>query len=164
MLRALTLAFAVLLILAGCSSAPTSNSNVSVDEEAYRGQLAAAVTPVGLSGGATMPAAERARIQSQIIAGLDAAGIFASVIPLSSPSQSNEAELIIDTSIVDGSYGGAGLERVTLRVRARRKSTGEIGIDDNYKGRVSRKTTAVADALDGVIRDLKRKYNKKPVY
>lgn len=164
MLRALTLAFAVLLILVGCSSAPNSRSNVSIDEEEYRGQLAAAVTPVGLSGGATIPAAERARMQSQIIADLTAARLFASVIPLSSPGQSNEAELIIDTSIVDGRYGGAGLERVTLRVRARRKSTGEIGINDNFKGRASRKHDAVQDAVGGLIRDLKRKYNQKPVY
>lgn len=164
MLRALTLALAAPLVLAGCSSGPTYPSNVSVDEEAYRGQLAAAVTPVGLSGGLALPASERGRIQSRMISNLDAAGIFASVIPLSTPGQSNEAELIIDTSVVDGRYGDAGLERVTLRVRAQRKSTGEIGIDDDYKGRASRKTGAVADAVDGLIRDLKRRYDDKPVY
>jgi len=162
MLRALTLAYCVLQILAGCSS--TSNSNVTVDEEAYRGQLAAAVTPVGLSGATTIPAAERGRIQSQMIGGLEAADIFASVVPLSSPGQSNEAELIIDTNVVDGSYGAAGLEKVTLRVRARRKSTGEIGIDDNYKGRASRKRGAVEDALKDLTRDLERKYGETPVY
>ena len=90
--------------------------------------------------------------------------MFASVIPLSSPNQSNEAELIIDTSVVDGSYGGAGLERVTLRVRARRKSTGEVGIDDIYKGRASRKSSAAQGAIDDLIRDLRRKYKEKPVY
>jgi hypothetical protein len=162
MLRALIFGFAALLLLAGCSSTP--NGNVLVDEEAYRGQLAAAVTPVGLGAGPAIPAAERARIQSQLISSLDAAGMFASVIPLSSPNQSNEAELIIDASVVDGSYGGAGLERVTLRVRARRKSTGEVGIDDKYKGRASRKSSAAQGAIDDLIRDLRRKYKEKPVY
>lgn len=152
-------AWSILLALAGCSSA-----SISFDDEAYRGQFAAAVTPVGLSGAAGIGARERDRIQSQIVGGLDAAGIFASVTPLSSPGESNEAEVIIDPSVIDGSYGSRGLERITLRVRARRKSTGEVGLDDSYKGRESRKRGAMNEIIKDLARDLKRKFGQQPVY
>jgi len=158
MYRALTLALLAVL-LAGCSS-----TRVSVGEsEAYQGPLAAAVTPVA-GGGSTVSAGERLQMQAELARGLEAADIFASVQQLSAPGQHNEAEVIIDPSILAADPGARGPERVSLRVRARRKSTGEIGIDETYKGRASGRNDAVADIIKPLSRDLKRKYGKAAVY
>lgn len=159
MLRTHSVVLSALVVLTGCSSAP-----LSVDDEAYRGQFAAAVTPVRLSGAASIGARERERIQSQIVGGLDAAGIFASVTALRAPGESNEAEVIIDPSILDASFGSGGLEQVKLRIRARRKSSGEVGHDDSYKGRASRNRGAMDEIVKDLARDLERKFGQKPVY
>jgi len=158
-LRTHSIALFAMLILTGCSSAP-----LSFDGEAYSGQFAAAVAPVGRSGAPGIGARERDRIQSRIVSGLYAAGIFASVTALRSPGQNNEAEVIIDPSIIDGSYGSRGLERVKLRVRARRKSTGEVGLDDSYRGQASGNRGAMDKIVKNLARDLKRKFGNRPVY
>jgi hypothetical protein len=159
MLRAHSVVLSAILVLTGCSSAP-----LSVDDEAYRGQFAAAVTPTGLSGATGIGARERDRIQSQIVGGLDTAGIFASVTALRSPGESNEAEVIIDPSIIDASYGSSGLEQLKLRVSARRKSTGEVGLDESYKGRASRNRGAMEEIIKDLARDLERRFGQQPVY
>jgi hypothetical protein len=158
MLRAIGIASAVLLLLTGCSSRP-----VSIDEEAYQGQLAAAVTPIA-PGGAGLSPAERARVQARLVAALDAQGVFATVIPLSTPGESNEAEVIIDPTVLDARRGAGGLERVTLQVRARRKSSGEVGVNGRYKGRSRAGRDAVADAAGALANDLSRRYGTRPVY
>jgi hypothetical protein len=158
MYRALSVALLAVLFV-GCSS-----TNVSVGEaEAYRGPLAAAVTPV-VGGRSTLSAGERLQMQAELVHGLETAAIFASVQQLSAPDQYNEAEVIIDPSILAADPGTRGPERVSLRVRARRKSTGEIGIDETYKGRASGRNDAVADIIKPLSRDLKRKYGKAAVY
>ncbi|MGB5833520.1 MAG: hypothetical protein WBG92_16205 [Thiohalocapsa sp.] len=160
MLRAFSVPYIALLMFAGCGS----TTPLSVDDEAYRGQLAAAVNPVVSSGTNTLGVGERGRIQSQIVGRLDASGIFASVVPLASRGESNEAETVIEPSVSDGSYGRTGLERVTLRVQARSKSSGEIRFDDRYKGRASRNASAIEDALKDLTKDLKREFDENPVF
>lgn len=151
---------ALTALVAGCSSTPQFVDS----DEGYRGQLAAAVTPVALSGAASVSISERERIQSRLVRELDAADIFATVIPLSAPQQANEAEVIIDPTVLDASHGSVGVDRLTMRVRAKRKSTGEIGLDDNFKGRASRRGDAVADLMPALTKALKRKYREPPVY
>lgn len=153
-------ALALATFIASCSSTPDFVDG----EEGYRGQLAAAVTPVAVSGAAGVSFSERKGIQARLVRELDAAGIFATVIPLSEPQQANEAEVILSPTVLDASRGSSGLERLTLAVRAKRKSTGEIGLDDRFKGRSSRKGDAVADLMPALAKDLKRKYGQPPVY
>jgi hypothetical protein len=159
MLRTHSVVLSALLVLSGCSSAP-----LSVDSEAYQGQFAAAVTPIGLAGTASIGMRDRDRIQSQIVSGLDAAGIFASVTALRSPAESNESEVIIEPSMIEASYGSGRLEQVKLRVLARRKSTGEVALDDSYKGRASRNRDAIGEVVKALARDLERKFGQEPVY
>ncbi|ESQ12555.1 MAG TPA: hypothetical protein DDY14_17940 [Chromatiaceae bacterium] len=153
-------ALLILCLLAGCSS----TTAISGDEEAYRGQFVAAVTPVRLSGDATIGVRERRRIQLQIVRGLDAAGIFASVMLLSSASENNESEIIIEPSIIESRSDSNGLQRIMLRVRALRKSTGEIGLDDRYKGRTSSRGDAASAIVKDLARDLDRRYGQPPIY
>jgi hypothetical protein len=153
-------AVALAISVAGCAS----SSGLVGSTEAYRGQLAAAVTPVRMSGAAGVSFSERERIQARLVRELDAAGIFATVVPLSSPQQANEVEVIVDPTILDASQGSGGLERLTLGVRAKRKGTGEIGLDDRFKGRASRKGDALADLMPSLTKRLKRQYGQPPVY
>ena len=156
----LAAAIAALLLLAGCGTSP----ELSVDDEAYRGQLAAAVTPVRLAGAARVSGYERDRIQARIVTGLDSADIFASAIPLSAPGQANEAEVIIDPSVIDASPGGRGLERLTLQVVTRGKSTGRIGLNQRYTARGSGGRDALDKVIGDLTKDLRRTYGERPVY
>jgi hypothetical protein len=118
-------------LLAGCGS-----GSVRVDStEAYTGQLAAAVTPITGSAGT-----EAARLQARLVRDLETSDIFASVILLSSVDERNEAELIIEPRLV-----GSGGSNMQLAVRARRKTTGEVGVNKTYRG-----------SIDAIVADLSR--------
>ena len=125
------------LLLAGCGS-----GSVRVDSsEAYAGELAAAVTPIAGAGGT-----ESARLQTRLIRALEADDLFASVIPLSSPGESNEAEVIIEPRLL----GPAGRE-LRLSVQARRKTTGAVELSQTYRG-------SVDDVVAELSRDLRRRF------
>lgn len=157
----------ILLLAAGCSS-----SGDQVDaSESYRGQLAAAVAPLALARPAHgfSETANRAT-QRQMAIDIGAAGIFASVGTLSSLSEANEAEVIIQPTLLELSTGAGDTGMASLKIRASRKSGGRVGVEKVYTGRCrhcggqSAAPAAIADAMKAVIRDLKRAYKAKPAY
>lgn len=155
---------AVILLsaLAGCGSSGGGPAAVAISgNEAYRGQLAAAVAPVRFAGGSP---ADRRWLQHEIARGIDEGGAFATVIRLSARGEANEAEVIIDPSIVSVQRYSGGLDRVDLRVRASRKSNGAVGLDQLYKGKRRGRTSAINDAVASLSQDLQRKYGERPVY
>jgi hypothetical protein len=150
----LVLATILSVLLSACAS---SGGGIPASET-YQGQLAAALAPPAGAGwrGSAM--------QQQLQRGIEASGTFASVITLDSPRESNEAEVIIQPSVLEAQPGGSGLDRVQLAVRTTRKSTGAVGIDKVYSGRSSGRGDAVDDIIKPLNRDLKRKYREPPVY
>ncbi len=155
---------AALAILAGCGSSgggPDAALVAISNDESYRGQLAAAVSPVQFAGAS---ARDRTWLQHEIARGIDESDAFATVIRLSARGQANEAEVIIDPAVVSVQRHGGGLDRVDLRVRASRKSTGAVGLDRVYRGKRSGRTSAISDATTALGEDLKRQYGQQPVY
>jgi hypothetical protein len=162
-LLGLLCAAAAVLALAGCgSSGGGGTGTIAIaEDEAYRGQLAAAVSPVQFSGASDT---DRSWLQREIVRGLDGSGTFATVIPLSARGESNEAEVVIDPSVVRVERYSGGLNRVDLRVRAWRKTTGAVGLDQVYQGKRRGQTSAIVDATEALSKDLKRRYGERPVY
>jgi hypothetical protein len=166
----------VLLIggIAGCGSSGGSSGGgssggayggsrgVSISgDEAYRGQLAAAVSPVQFAGASQT---DRNWLQKEIVRGIGEANTFATVIPLSARGESNEAEVLIDPAIVGVERWSGGLNRVDLRLRAYRKTGGAVGLDKVYTGKRSGSRSAIRDAVAAATRDLGRSYGTRPVY
>ena len=159
--RALCIA-AVLATLAGCGSSGGGPEVIAIsNDESYQGQLAAAVSPVQFAGASET---DRNWLQHEIARGIDESDTFATVIRLASRGEANEAEVIIDPSVVSAKLYSGGLDRVDLRVRAARKSTGAVGLDKVYQGKRKGNTSAIIDATTAASQDLKRAYGKPPVY
>jgi hypothetical protein len=157
MARAFALAFITALastLLASCAGTGPSVP----DDETYRGQLAAALAPPAGAGWRS------AEIQRRMLSGIEAADIFTNVIPLSSPRESNEAEVIIVPRVVELPASSGAVDRLALAVRANRKGSGAVGIDKVYRGRSSGRGDAIDDVLKALTKDLKRKYREPPVY
>lgn len=165
MLRALLYAFlaaAAVAALSGCGSSGGGPAVVAIaDDEAYRGPLAAAVSPVQFAGAS---ATDRNWLQREVVRVIGESDAFATVIPLSARGESNEAEVIIDPSVVSVERYSGGLNRVDLRLRAQRKSTGAVALDQVYRGRRRGQTSAIVDATSAAAKDLRRKYGERPVY
>ncbi|MCF7993026.1 MAG: hypothetical protein K9M02_21520 [Thiohalocapsa sp.] len=164
MIRAISPLLSVLLfvmLFAGCGS---SSSVRIADDEAYRGQLAAAVEPVRFAGAPGIGTDQGRGIQSRLVRGLSGADIFASVIPLSVPGESNEAEIIIAPSVARAVTGPGRFERIDLRVVSRSKTTGSVGIDKTYSGRASGRRDALDDALSALARDLHKRYGNRAIF
>jgi len=157
MAQTTTIAFLAAFLSILLNACASSGVGVPADET-YRGQLAAAVAP---PAGAGRRAAD---MQRRLQTGIEAAGIFASVIALDSPRERNEAEVIIVPAVLEAQSGGRGLERLKLAVRASRKSNGTVGIDKVYNGRASGRGDALDDVLKILTKDLKREYREPPVY
>lgn len=155
-------AAAALATVAGCGSSGGSTGTIAIaGDETYRGQLAAAVSPVQFSGASDT---DRNWLQREIVRGLDESGTFATVIPLSARGESNEAEVLIDPTVVRVERYSGGLNRVDLRVRTLRKTTGAVGLDQVYQGKRRGQTSAIIDATQALSKDLKRRYGERPVY
>jgi hypothetical protein len=153
---------AMLLALAGCGSSGGGSGTIAIaDNEAYRGQLAAAVSPVQFTGASQ---ADRNWLQREIVRGISESAAFATVIALSARGESNEAEVLIDPGVVSVERWSGGLDRIDLRVRAWRKSTGAVGLDQVYKGTRRGQRSAISDAVAGLAKDLERVYGERPVY
>jgi hypothetical protein len=147
-------------VFSGCGSSgggPGGGSAVIsiAGDEAYRGPLAAGVAPVLFAGASDT---DRNWLQSEIVRGLNESGAFATVIPLSARGESNEAEVIIDPAIVSVERWSGGLDRVDLRLRTQRKTTGQVGVDQVYRGKRSGQQSAIRDAVASAGKDLRRKY------
>jgi hypothetical protein len=125
------------------------------DVEAYDGPLAAAVAPVEFPGGSE---ADRNWLQAEIARGLEESGAFATVIRLQARGQNNEADVVIDPTVVSTERYSGGLSRVDLRLRSQTKTTGRIGVDQVYRGKRSGNQSAIRDAVATAGRDLRRKY------
>ncbi|MBK1631534.1 hypothetical protein CKO31_12425 [Thiohalocapsa halophila] len=161
LLRVFTLAAAV-AVLAGCGSSGGGPDVIAIaDDEAYRGPLAAAVSPVQFAGAS---ATDRNWLQREIVRVLGDSDAFATVIPLSARGERNEAEVLIDPSVVRVERYSGGLDRIDLRLRARRKSTGAVGLDQVYRGKRRGQRSAIIDAADSAAKDLSREYGERPVY
>ncbi|WP_296926949.1 hypothetical protein [Thiohalocapsa sp.] len=159
--RALCIA-AVLATLAGCGSSGGGPEVIAIsNDESYQGQLAAAVSPVQFAGGSE---ADRNWLQHEIARGVGESNAFATVVRLSARGEANEAEVIIDPTVVSVERYSGGLNRVDLRVRASRKSTGAVGLDQVYRGKRNGQTSAISDAVAALSKDLERTYGKQPVY
>jgi len=157
MSRSVVFAFLALVgasTLIGCAS----DGAAVPDEETYRGQLAAALAPPAGAGWRTD------ELQRRLLAGIAAEDTFATVIPLSSPRQSNEAEVIILPTVLAAQPGRQGLSQLRLAVRATRKGTGAVGLRNTYEGRSRGREDAVDDVLDALNKDLRRVYREPPVY
>jgi hypothetical protein len=155
MTRFLIMLSALAWSLAGVGCA-TGGGGIPGDE-AYRGHLVAGlVRPAG--------SASPQAIQQRLRRGIEAADIFASIALLDSRHQNNEAEVIILPTVLGSEPASGRFDRLTLAVRSYRKSTGAVGLEKTYKGRRSGRGDAFDDVLRGVVRDLKRRYRKPPVF
>ena len=155
-------ATALLLTLAACGSSGGGPEAIAIaGDETYRGQLAAAVSPVQFAGASET---DRNWLQREIVRGIAESDAFATVIPLSARGESNEAEVLVDPSVVSVERWSGGLDRVDIRVRAWRKSTGAVGLDQVYRGKRSGSRSAISDAVAALSKDLARKYGEPPVY
>jgi hypothetical protein len=125
------------------------------NDEAYRGPLAAAVAPVQFPGASE---GDRNWLQAEIARGLEESGAFATVFQLSARGQNNEADIVIDPTIVGVERYSGGLNRVDLRVRSQTKTTGQIGVDQVYRGKRSGSQSAIRDAVAALGQDLRRRY------
>jgi hypothetical protein len=149
-------------VLVACGSSGGGPERIAIsDDESYRGQFAAAVSPVEFAGASET---DRRWLQSEIVRGIGESGSFATVLPLSARGESNEAEVLIDPTIVGVERYSGGLNRVDLRLRAYRKSTGAAGLDKVYRGKRSGSRSAISDAVAAASQDLRRSYGSQPVY
>ncbi len=150
------------LVACGSSGGGGGSQYVAIsDNETYRGQFAAAVSPVEFSGGSET---DRRWLQREIVRVISESGTFATVLPLSARGESNEAEVLIDPTVVRVQRYSGGLNRIDLRLRARRKTTGAPGLDKVYKGKRSGSRSAIVDATAMATPDLRRNYGNRPVY
>ncbi len=148
--------------LAGCGSSGGGRGSIAIaGDETYRGSLAAAVAPVQFTGASPTDANW---LQRELVRVLNESDAFATVIPLSARGQNNEAEVLIDPSVVSVQRYSGGLDRVDLRVRTRRKTTGADGLDKVYRGTRRGDRSAIVDAANAASRDLRRRYGGRPVY
>lgn len=145
----LTLGFTT--VLAACAGGPQVSG-----KEPYEGQVAAGVVQ--------SPGADGGLIQRRLVAGLEPIGIFAGVYPLTSASQSTEAEVLIEPILVESRSDSRGFERLQLRVRAYDKNNHSNGFDKGYRGQASGNRDALDAILKPLGRDLKRRFGAKPVY
>jgi len=100
--------------------------------EVYKGPQTAAVAPVADRRTGSGPADERLRaeIQQSIRHQLDSSGIFAGVVALDRLDEGNEAEVIIEPTLIGASgYDQNGLE---LEVRVTEKTKRELVLDERY--------------------------------
>lgn len=152
------------VIGAGCSSTPSVGRN-----EGYDGPVALAIEPVAEGRAVASPSVSRWWIQKLMAEDLDRSGIFAGVIPLAVPGEANEAGILLEASLTELVWEGAGEQSGTLslRVRTRDKQSGEVGIDGAYSGRCSgcrvpagQPTVAgpLADLMSELRQDLDRRY------
>jgi hypothetical protein len=153
---------AAMAALAGCGSSGGGPESIAItNNEAYRGPLAAAVSPVQFAGASET---DRNWLQTEIVRGLNESGAFATVIPLSARGESNEAEVIIDPDVVGVERWSGGLDRVDLRVSTRLKTTGQVGVSQVYRGKRSGRQSAIRDAVATLGKDLKREYGERAVF
>jgi hypothetical protein len=112
---------------------PVRTAQSQVDaSEVYKGPQTAAVAPVAdrRTGGGPADERLRAEIQQSIRHQLDSSGIFAGVVALDRPDEGNEAEIIIQPTLVGApGYGRDGLE---LEVRVTEKTKRKLVLDERY--------------------------------
>jgi hypothetical protein len=145
------LGIVVAMLLTACSTGPRIGG-----QEPYQGQFAAGVVNPGGKNGAT--------IQRRLIAELDASGRFAGAFPLQSATQSTEVEIIIKPTVLAARPGNRGFERLDLRVAAFRKTSRRDGFSKEYRGKAAGGRDALDDITKPLVRDLTKRFGKKPVY
>jgi hypothetical protein len=149
------MAFLASWFLISCSS----SGELVEDSEDYEGSPAAAVAPVadrryGVSGGDDRL---RAEAQNSIQRQLDQSGIFAGVVTLDDPDEANEAEVIVEPTLVGS--GGTGGGAVGLKVRVTEKTNRTIVLDETYEGSDGgRRSLQVA--VGQLEEDLERRYGR----
>jgi hypothetical protein len=111
--------------------------------EDYRGPPVAAVAPVSGERSARNLTDDRLRadIQDSFQSQLDASGIFAGVVALDRPNEGNEAEVIIEPTLLAPAHGDSP---VALRVRVTEKTKGRVVLDERYEGSGRANTLKVA--------------------
>ena len=124
--------------------------------EIYQGRQTAAVAPVADRRPGRTPYDQRlhADIQRDIQRQLDQSGIFAGVVALERPDEGNEAEVIIQPTLIGPSGGD-----VELNVRVTEKTNRKTVLDQTYdrsSGGSGRLDVAVQELED----DLARRYGK----
>jgi hypothetical protein len=144
--------------LAACSSSGDVVDVVDMSEN-YEGLHAAAVAPVADHRPGRRPLDERLRsdIQRSIQQQLDRSGIFAHVVSLERPDEGNEAEVIIEPTLVgsDG-YGGGDVE---LDVRVSEKTQRRTVLKKTYEAGGGR-ANALNVAVSELEEDLEDRYGK----
>lgn len=144
------------LLLTACSSSGGPVGGSVGGSEIYEGRQTAAVAPVADRRPGRTPYDQRlhADIQRDIQRQLDRSGIFAGVVALEQPDEGNEAEVIIEPTLVGPSGGYA-----ELNVRVTEKTNRKTVLDRTYGGAgggSGRLDIAVQELED----DLARRYGK----
>jgi hypothetical protein len=140
------------IFLASCSSTGdlARDTGGSGGSEEYEGSPSAAVAPVTDRGAVgRTPRSDRlhTEIQHSIQQQLDQSGIFAGVVNLERSDEGNEAEVIIEPTLVGPqSHTGSDLE---LRVRVSEKTKRRTVLDRTYEG-----SGGQARALNVAVREL----------
>lgn len=140
------------IFLASCSSTgdPARDTGAPGGSEEYEGSPSAAVAPVTDPGDVgRAPHSDRlhTEIQHSIQQQLDRSGIFAGVVNLERSDEGNEAEVIIEPTLVGPrSHGGSDVE---LRVRVSEKTKHRTVLDRTYEG-----SGGQARALNVAVREL----------
>jgi len=138
------------LVLSACGSAA-----VRVDQsEEYRGRQAAALTPVAdRRVGVSLPSgSNRAEVQREIQATLERSGTFEGVTALERPGDENEAEVIIEPTLVGRP------EEPALQVRVLEKTTGRRVLEQTYP---SAGGDSMTNAVQQLAQDLEQRYGSR---
>lgn len=151
----------VVALLSACASNGdrVENPRTPVEgSEDYKGPRTAAVTPVSdrRSGQQTSDEQLSAEIQRSIQSQLDHSGIFAGVVALDRADESNEAEVIIEPTLVGSP--GYGADDVELRVRVTEKTRRKVVLDTHYQGDDPRSDLRVA--IQELENDLGDRYDR----
>jgi hypothetical protein len=135
------------LVLSACGSA-----GVRVDQsEEYRGREAAALAPVAdrRAGGALQSGRSPTEVQREIQSTLERSGTFEGVVALERRGDENEAEVIIEPTLV------GRREDPTLQVRVMEKTTGKRVLEQTYSGA---RGDSIQSAVQQLAQDLEERY------
>jgi hypothetical protein len=151
------------LLLSGClASAPRIPPY-----EGYRGPLIAAITPFQSQAGQMTSWLLKHELEAQLPERLRASEVFSAVQDIHTARSANEADIIIEPSLLETPVTGQG--KLGVRIRATTKTSGAVTVEQDYwiPCRPCALGTLEPQALetltDQINRDLKRTFGRSRV-
>lgn len=146
------------LLVSACASNPPSDGPLVDGSEDYKGPRTAAVAPVSdrRTGRGYLDKQLHAEVQQSIQRQLDDSGMFAGVVALDRPDEGNEAEVIIQPSLVGPD--SSGNTDVDLQVLVTEKTNRRVVLDQRYSG--GNRRDSLTMAARELEEDLENRYEK----